>query len=259
VTTSTDPTTRPGQARRPLRLAQVVAIVAGAKARALRAVTDAYQDQQKTGPLSGISRTYQPLDDEGVRLPSESTLVQIRADEIVERVRAEMTRLLDVVATQDWGNTHARADIVVDGRTILADVPVTYLMWLEKQVHTLRTFVSELPRLDLAEQWTWDTNQRAYVTQPVQTARTTKVPRNHVLAPPTDRHPAQVQVWQEDVVVGTWTTVKANGGLPASQVRLYVERCEALLDAVKAAREAANDAVVEDIDAGVPILEYVFG
>lgn len=45
-----------------------------------------------------------------------------------------------------------------------------------------------------------------------------QVPRNHVKAEATDKHPAQVEVYHEDVPVGYWTTVKFSGALPARRV-----------------------------------------
>ena len=64
--------------------------------------------------------------------------------------------MFDVVLTQDMGNTHAKADIKVNGQTILPNVPVTYLLFLEKQVVDLETFVTKLPSLDPSEVWEAD-------------------------------------------------------------------------------------------------------
>ena len=61
------------------KLNQIIAVSKGVKSETLRALTDAHRDVQKQPLLSGISRTYQPKDDEGERLPSESTKVQLTA------------------------------------------------------------------------------------------------------------------------------------------------------------------------------------
>ena len=45
-----------------------------------------------------------------------------------------------------------------------------------------------------------------------------------MLAEATQQHPAQVQVYMEDVPEGDWTTVKFSGALPASRVRTLLER-----------------------------------
>jgi hypothetical protein len=83
--------------------------------------------------LSGISRVYQPKDEEGEQLPPESTKVQAKTEEILRDMAATITRLFDVTATKDWANCRATADVTVDGQTLLRDVPVTYLLFLEKQ------------------------------------------------------------------------------------------------------------------------------
>jgi hypothetical protein len=170
-----------------------------------------------------------------------------------------LTQLFDVTATKDWANTRARADVVVDGQTLLTQVPATYLLFLEKQLVDLHTFVKKLPVLDAAESWTFDPSADAWATEPVQTAKTKKIPRNHVKAEPTDKHPAQVEVYYEDVVVGYWRTVKFSGALPAQRVNELLARVERLQETVKFAREEANNLEVEDGKVGERIFHYVFG
>jgi hypothetical protein len=241
------------------QLAQIVAIVGGVKTRTEQALTRAYHQIQKPQPFSGIARTYRPRDDEGEQLSPESTQVQVRVDDLVADVSAAIGRMLDVVATQDWANTTARADLIVDGQVLLENVPVTYLMWLEKQVIQLRTFIAKLPVLDVAEDWTYDEDAQAYATAPTESTRTKKVPRNHVISAATERHPAQVTVWHEDIVAGYWKTIRFSGALPGARVFELSGRVDRLLDAVRFARERANLTPVTDIAAGDPILTYIFG
>jgi hypothetical protein len=241
------------------KLNQIIAIEKSAKSAANAVLTKAYQNLQKPAPLAGISRTYQPLNDEGERLPGESVRVQMSAATIAADVKGVLARMFDVVATKDNTNREAVADVVVDGTVLIKDAPVTFLLYLEKQLTDIRTFVSKLPVLDASEEWTWDDNALAYVSAPVQTVRSKKIPRNHVLAEATDRHPAQVQVWHEDVAVGTWTTVKRSGALPAREIAEALHRVEALQNAVKQAREAANGVEVKDLLVGSAIMNYVFG
>jgi hypothetical protein len=241
------------------KLNQIIAVSKGVKSQTLRTLTDAHRDVQKQPLLSGISRTYQPKDDEGERLPSESTRVQLTADGVVTEIRTSLVKLFDVVATQDYANCVATADVVVDGAVIAADVPVTYLLFLEKQLTDLYTFVDKLPALDPSENWTFSDSVGHYAADPVQTTRTKKVPRNHVKAEATEKHPAQVEVYTEDVVVGTWTTVKFSGALPVSRIRELRERVTTLQQAVKFARETANANDVTDVTVGDRILSYIFG
>lgn len=239
------------------KLNQIIAVAKGVKGKAQRDLTDAYHAIQKTALLSGISRTYQPKDDDGDRLPAEATRVQVNVEDAVTGVRESLVRLFDVVATQDAANCHAAADVIVDGDTLLTAVPVTTLLFLEKQLVDLRAFVSKLPTLDPAEKWTFNDAAGAWATEPAGTTRTKKIPRNHVLAEATDKHPAQVQVYMEDVVEGTWTTTKFSGAVPATRVRDLVDRVDKLSEAVKVARETANSVEVVDQHLGAPLLDYL--
>jgi hypothetical protein len=241
------------------QLNQILAIEKSARNNAAAVLTKSYQNVQKGAPLSGISRTYQPLNDEGQKLPAESVRVQLNAADIAVEVRDALARMFDVVGTKDNTNRFAVSDIVVDGVTLATDVPVTTLLFLEKQLTDLTTFISKLPTLDPSDEWVWSDDSLCYTSAPVQTVRTTKVPRNHVLAQATDKHPAQVQVWQEDVPVGTWTTVKRSGALKAREVAEALNRVRALADAVKQARERANQTEVKNLQVGTSLLGYVFG
>src|SRR5439155_26486740 len=156
-------------------------------------------------------------------------------------------------------NCTARADVVLDGQPLLTQVPVTYLLFLEKQLVDLHTFVRKLPVLDAADSWTYDASADCWATEPVQTGKTKKVPRNHVKAEASEKHPAQVEMYYEDVVVGHWKTVKFSGALPARRVNELLERVEKLQQAVKFAREEANGVDVTDQEVGDRVFRYLFG
>lgn len=241
------------------RLNQIVAIEKSVKSRSFQELTEAHHALQKTTLLAGISRTYRPKDEEGEQLPPEATKVQVKSDEIVRRTGEILTRLFDVTATKDWANCNAKADVMVDGRVLIPKVPITYLLFLEKQLVDLLTFVRKLPILDSSETWTFDASADAYATETVQTVRTKKIPRNHVKAEATDKHPAQVEVYYEDVVVGYWRTVKFSGALPAQSINELVSRVEKLQQAVKFAREEANNIEVDDVKVGDAVFGYLFG
>src|SRR5215468_9251452 len=206
------------------RLNQIVAIEKGIKSRSFQELTEAHHALQKPALLAGISRTYRPKDEEGEQFPPESTRVQIKADDIIRQTSQVLTTLFDATAAKDWTNCTAKADVVVDGQTLLAQVPATYLLFLEKQLVDLHTFVKKLPVLDASEAWSFDPSADCWATEPVQTTRTKKIPRNHVKAEATEQHPAQVEVYYEDVVVGNWRTVKFSGALPAQRINELLDR-----------------------------------
>ncbi len=241
------------------RLNQIIAVEKGVKSRSFQELTEAHHALQKPALLAGITRTHQPKDEEGEQLPPEATKVQVKAEEIIRQTGGILTRLFDVTATKDWTNCTARADVVLDGQPLLTQVPVTYLLFLEKQLVDLHTFVRKLPVLDAADSWTYDASADCWATEPVQTVKTKKVPRNHVKAEATEKHPAQVEMYYEDVVVGHWKTVKFSGALPARRVNELLERVEKLQQAVKFAREEANGVDVTDQEVGDRVFRYLFG
>jgi hypothetical protein len=240
------------------KLNQIIAVEKSIKSRALQDLTEAHHSLQKTALLAGISRVYRPKDEEGEQLPPESTKVQMKAEEIIHKTTEMLTKLFDVVATKDWANCKAKADVVIDGQKLLTDVPATYLLFLEKQLVDLQTFIKKLPILDGSETWSFDQSADCWANEPVTTMKTKKIPRNHVKAEATEHHPAQVEVYYEDVTVGQWRTIKFSGALPAKRVNELLTRIENLQEAIKFAREEANNLEVEDVKTGEAILGYLF-
>jgi hypothetical protein len=241
------------------KLNQIIAVEKGTKERVYKEFTGIHQSLSKTEPMQGISRTYQPVNEEGEKLPPEHKYVQVKVQERIARAREILTELFDVTLTKEVGNTKAKADVKVDGKTILQDVPVPYLLFLEKQLTDLRTFLAALPKLDPADKWEWDEAQGFFKSVEIRTARTKKVTEFVIAAPATDKHPAQVKEVTNDVLAGYWSTVKYSATMEPTQIGELVERTDALLKAVKFAREEANGIEVEQKKAAGPIFEYIFG
>lgn len=240
------------------RLNQILAVEKGARTKAEREFTDAHRATQQADRLSGISRSYQPRDAEGEELPAEFTRVQVSVPEADRQVVKTLTRLWDVTATKDFANTEARADVVIDDEVLLEDAPATFLLFLEKQLIGLRTYVDKLPVLDPAFTWTQDPTSGVYRTEEVKTTRTKKVLKPVELSPATDKHPAQVATVNEDVIIGDWTTVRFSGAVTEERRRELLDRVDRLAAAVKYAREEANEQTVTDVHVGAPLLDYVF-
>ena len=240
------------------KLNQIIAVQAGKKSQAKETLTEAYQKVKKAELLNGIVRTYQPRDDGGEPQPDERKMVQLKVNELIGQVSRSLVEMFDVVATQDWANCQAKADVSVDGRVLLRDVPVTHLLFLEKQLVDLRTFIDGLPVLDSAEEWEYKGEPDCYVSQAARSNRTKKVPRNHVKYEAPKEHPAQVEMYMEDVWVGTWTTTKFSGAIPAAGKNAMLDRVRKLADAIKSAREEANGVEVKPQKVGNALLGYVF-
>lgn len=238
---------------------QLLAVKKGVNAAAERTLTDTYHAAQRAGSFAGLSRTYQPKDEEGERLPGESTRVQNTVAGLLAAVREPLARMLDVELEKDTTNTVARADVVLGGEVIIEKAPVTYLLWLEKRLTDIKTLITKLPALDASESWTWDGQNDYYAAEPTQTQRAEKRPTVVVKYPATDKHPAQTEIFNQDVSVGTWNLRKFSGAVEPSRRAEALERVEAVLAAVRQAREAANSVNVVPVDKiGGSLLDYLF-
>lgn len=238
------------------KLHQLLAVAQGTKQRSQQALTKFYHAVQKPEPFSGILKIYRPKDEDGEQLPSEGVRVQRDAATLLAEVVAELKPMYSIVGDIDRTNQAATASVEVEGRVILADVPVSTLLWMEKQLADLRTVLNALPVLNPEHTWSKDASTDMWTTPERVTTRAKKIPRNHEKAPATDKHPAQVEVYYEDVNVGTWHTRILSGGMPPVDVKVLQKRLEMLRDAVKDARERANAAEVQRFDAS-PVLDFL--
>lgn len=240
------------------KLNQIVAVVSGKKTSAQKTMTELYHKLQKSVLFEGISRTYRPSDEEGETFPAERKNLQLKVEDTIVELMAAMSDLLDSTATQDFANCKAKADVKVDGKVILADVPVTYLLFLEKQMTDLQTFVSKLPTLDPAEDWQFNTSANCWASSPKSTSKTKKVPKTLVKYEATKEHPAQTEVYHEDVKVGEWTTIQFSGAIPAKKRDEFHEKIKKLTEAIKFAREEANNSEVQQVKLSKDIFEFIF-
>lgn len=245
------------------KLNQILAIEKGEKTKVYGDTTKVHHRLEKAELLSGMSRTYRPKEDEGEKFPDEDQKLQVRAQHVIDETLRLLSGYYDIVAQRDWANGIAKSDIVVypgtpQERTLLKDVPAPYLLWLEKQLDDLYTFVSKLPTLPTTENWTWSKEQDCYQAPSVETAKMKKISKPLLMHPATKEHPAQVQLITDDVVIGYWTTVKFSGALPAQQVQEMKGRVKALQEAAKFAREKANSCEAAPVKTGDALLGFLF-
>lgn len=241
------------------KLHEIIAVATGKKADVEREVTDAYKLIQRDGVFDGLHKTYAPAVEGGETLPDERKNIQVRSADVIDAVSEMWTGLFDIVLTQDSGNQLAKADIVVGGKDIVENVPVPTLLFLEKQLQNVKSFIEKLPTPDPAEQWSQDANTSSLVTSPTRTARTKKTQKAIVKYPHTEHHPAQTEMVTEDVLAGYWTTIKQTARVPSDRKIAMLKRVSQLIDAVKTARERANSIAVEDRRMGNAIFSFIFG
>lgn len=238
------------------RLNQVIAVEKGIKQKTNQLLSDHYKAVQHPALFEGVSRKYQPKEEGGEQFPPEAKRVQFKAIESVRTAHQYLKELFDITLIKDRANCLAKADIVVDGIKIMEEVPATYLLFLQKNLTDLHTFVSKLPVLDSAEEWQFDNQQQIYRTEPTATVRTKKVQKALVLYHATDKHPAQTQLIVEDEIIGHWLQTKFSGAFAVKDKQKLLDRIEKLQKAVKFAREEANNTSVAEADTS-PLFDWL--
>jgi hypothetical protein len=242
------------------KLNQIIAIEKGIKSSAYGALTELNKAAQKPDLFNGFSKNYRKKDEDGEELPPEGKRVQYTSGEVLRAAERALTDLVDVTARKDWTNCVAKADVVVDGKTLIAAAPVSFLLFMEKQLTDLRTLVGNLPVLDVAEDWKSDPNSGLYRTEPTETHRTKKMQKPIVLYAATPEHPAQTQLITEDVIAGWWVLTRQSGAMPKPEKQKLQDRIDKLTQAIKQARESAN--MFDETDApaiGASVFGYLLG
>ena len=241
------------------KLHEMIAVVDGKKTHTRNKLTELHRYTQKAEFFVGHERTYHPKTENDEKLPPEKRVVQQRVTAAVQEANRLLSELWQAVSTQDEGNTKARADVVLESGTVIAkSVPVTHLLFLEKQMDDVQKFIDSLVVLDPSVDWKLDANTDLYRSDPVETVRTTKQMYPVVLHEGNDKHPPQVKEATRDVQIGTYHVVNFSGAIPAKTKREMLERVRSVKDAIKSARSRANEQAVEQQNFGADILKYVF-
>lgn len=228
-----------------------------------RRETDAYHALDKPAMLEGNLQIFTPANDQIPELPKEEKRVDITVDEMIAEAVSALVPLFDVTATRDFANgpssdDGAVADVVIGDQILIAGAPVQYLLWLERELDHLDAYVKRFPTHTSDTDWTLDDERGVYKSTPIGTARAVPRMKSLLVAPETDKHPAQYQVVQEAVQEGIWTKWRFTGAIPVAQKAQIQRRLLALRTAVHEAREQANRVEVEEKQVGARLLSYIF-
>lgn len=159
-------------------------------------------------------------------------------------------------------NTRAKADVVLEDEratVILKDVPATALLELEKRMTEIGQLVNAIPTLDPAKGFTRDEAKGGYRARDVVKTRTRKEKKLFIKYEATKEHPAQTELLDQDVPVGSIQEQEWSGLITPAEKAELINRVEILNRAVRRARSRANEC---DVDAtkkiGTQLLSYIF-
>jgi hypothetical protein len=243
------------------KLNQIIAIEDGAKKQEYADLTKAHHILQKAQLFNGFSRTYKPRQEDGVQYPPDGNKVQVNAKQLVAQVKEQLGELFNIISAKDHGNAEAKADVVIEGedKPLLTGIPVTHILYLEKKLVDLRTFIRKLPRLDPAKDWRYDANSGMWKTAEEQQIKTRKVTKPLVMYEPTKEHPAQTQPVTVDEPEGTWSRIDMSTAYPQDEIVAMEKRLTQVEKALKTAREEGNSLEVQKKKTGDVVLSYILG
>ncbi len=236
-------------------LHEILAVEQEVKAKAERARNQLIETfRSKQTHFTGIRRTFRPFSvDEksgesgGERLEAETRLAKTVHEELTAVLR-EVGQAVDLGFQLDEANTRARADIVVDGEVLIADVPATFLLQLERRLKEVRAVFKEAPTYDPVRLWSVDPSadkKHVLRAEPVTTIRKQRSRKYNVMVEATKEHPAQVDVVEVDEPVGEIRSYEWTGMLSVGKKSALLEQVDRLLSAVKQARSRANTVEVD--------------
>lgn len=146
-------------------------------------------------------------------------------------------------------NRVAVATVMWKGAPLLENLPVDELLGLEARIQKIRGVIEAAPTLDASKYWVKAESLGAHVWELREAERTTKTEKivvPIVMAPATDKHPAQIQAVQKDNIVGTYNTMKRSGACTTVQKADAMTLIDDLLVEIKQARMRANETVAVD-------------
>jgi hypothetical protein len=171
-------------------------------------------------------------------------------------------RAHDITLSKEATNQKAMADIEIDGKTIASNVPATFLLGLENKLAELRKVYEAMPTLAPGPEWLLDPTLRSgggvyRSVHPDQRFRTRKSVRPIILVPATQHHPAQVTTVNEDPAVAKVTVQTWSGMISSAQKSDLLGRVDQLRQAVKRARQRANNVEVDNRKIGEAMFEFI--
>lgn len=222
--------------------------------------------KNKLNHFSGFQRTL-TLHGEDTPEKQAKEMAEAESQTLTTNVKAELdyladvvTNYVDVIAQKDEANQRAVADIVIDGKVIVNNVPATTLLSLENKLKQLRSVYEQIPTLQPGTDWKLDPTlgENVYIDQNKQIRSKTKKGFDYkVLTQATDKHPAQIEKWETTEDVGFFTLIRWTGMVSVAEKSELLKRFDILTAAVKQARQRANEVEISKVNIGKALFSYL--
>jgi len=177
-------------------------------------------------------------------------------------------RYFNAIAQKEATNQLAKADLIVDGKVLIKDMPATLLLGLESRLRQMREVYAVLPTLPPNIEWEDhpDMGEGVYRSAHTEDAFKTETGfKAQILYEarfPKEGEggsslPAQVEKISETKNIGKYEKTHWTGVLPPVKKMELMERLDKLTRAVKQARQRANSTPVVKLDIGSILRDYI--
>lgn len=180
--------------------------------------------------------------------------------DILGKIEKGYVPFIDAKLQKEIANQQAKADIIIEGKTLAKDIPVCFLLNMEEEIKQLRKVYEGVPILPDEIIWEKDEVKGKDIYRskyPVEKNKTEKRPHYEVVVQPTKEHPAQVKEWTEDKPVGKYITDTWSSAMTRVEKTALLSRIDNLLKAIKKARQRANNQEIQKREIGKIFFDYI--
>jgi len=236
------------------QLHELLAVESDLKGQAGRIQAETEKRFKRNELFRGSHKQYTPFNEADDHLKEEDheelgTTVEARLKFTADK----LSKYWDAVLQKEATNQTASADLVFEGEILVPSVPATMLLGLEKKLKQFRDAIDAMPTLDMKTAWIPAGENHAlphvFRSKHVdETLKSKKIEKPIVLYEAVVRDgvgiPANVEMAVEDVPVGKWKKTLFSGAVTSARAAEILDRTDAMLRAVKKARQRANKAPI---------------
>lgn len=206
---------------------------------------------------------FTPLGEGGQTVIESQSDIQSTVVKELKWIQPFISKAIDASYQVAEANTRGRADVVLeDGKTLLTGVPATSLLELEKRLAEISALVTAIPTLDPAKGFTSDEQRGVGVFKARQVRKTRSRKEKVVIVKyeATKEHPAQTELIDKDVPVGTVEEQEWSGLMTPAEKAELISKVENVSRAIRQARSRANEVEIDPTNKiGQKILNAIFG
>jgi hypothetical protein len=252
------------------KLHELLAVERGLETKHQKTIQEARTAFGQGSLFSGFHRHLKMFDGSDPTSPDEHKNMDATVHEVLQIVKEHGVRFFDAALQKERTNQEARADIVVDGKVLAADLPATFLLGLENKLKALRDLLADAPTLPEGVEYALDESRGAHIykrVHPEEQPRQVKAFRHAVLVEAQfpkaglggQSLPAQIEKWEEHETVGMYVRNVWTGALSLADKTALLNRVDKLMRGVIRARHQANSIEVVKATAGEEIFDYILG